>query len=68
MTDARVTQEVLEQWTNVRADARATIVVLEHWGPAGTSQPQAVATLVALEMWLTVAPDARGGPMVSMIW
>lgn len=51
MTDARNTQEVLEQWVNVNADARATIVVLEQWAPGGTTQPRAVATLVALEQW-----------------
>lgn len=55
MTDARLTQEAAEVWTNVRADARATIVVLEHWGPAGTSQPQAVLTQLALEQWFSVA-------------
>ena len=68
MTDARLTQEAAEVWTNVRADARMTSIFLEHWGIAGTSQPQAVATIVILEQWMTVAPPARGGPMVSMIW
>lgn len=51
MTDARITQEALEQWVNVNADARATSVFLEQWGPAGTTAPLAVATVVALEMW-----------------
>lgn len=61
MTDARVTQESLEQWTNVRADARATQVLLEMWGPGGTTQPRAVATLVALEQWAS----AGTAPAVS---
>lgn len=51
MTDARLTQEVLEQWVNVNADARATAVLIEMWAPGGTTTPLAVATLVALEQW-----------------
>ena len=55
MTDARITQEALEQWINARADARLTQIVLEHWGPAGTSNPRAVLTQMALEHWFSVA-------------
>lgn len=51
MTDARVTQEALEQWVNVQADARASAVFIEMWAPGGTTTPRAVATLVALEQW-----------------
>ena len=68
MTDARVTQEALEVWSDGAPVARVTSVFVEHWGSAGTTTPLAVTTLVALEMWLTVAPPSRGGPMVSMIW
>ena len=68
MTDARVTQEALEVWSDGGPVARVTSVFIEHWGSAGTTTPLAVATLVALEMWTTVTHDARGGPMVTMIW
>ena len=53
-TNALATVAAAEQWINANADARMTSIFLEHWGPAGTSQPQAVATLVALEQWMTV--------------
>lgn len=62
MTDARITQEALEQWINARADAQMTQIVLEHWGPAGTSQPQAVLTQIALEQWFSVAAPVTTSP------
>lgn len=52
---AESTQVAAEQWINANADARMTSIFLEHWGPAGTSNPQAVLTQIALEHWFSVA-------------
>lgn len=57
---AAATQVVSEQWINARADARLTQIFLEHWGPAGTSQPMAVLTQIAIEEWFSLAAPTAG--------
>lgn len=68
MTDARLTQESLEEWMAPNANAQATSVFVEQWMQSGTgSNTRAVATQVALEHWYRVIPPFVGGPMVSII-
>lgn len=67
-TEARATQIAAEQWINANADARMTQIFLEHWGPAGTSQPQAVATQVALEEWTSVDAAVVTSAVQARAW
>ena len=64
MTDARVTQEALEFWAMPNANAQATTVLVEMWGPGGTTTPRAVVTQVALEQWGVVAAATQQ----SRVW
>lgn len=54
-TFANLTQIASEQWIAPSADARLTQLILEQWGPAGTTTPLAVMTQISLEEWGTVA-------------
>lgn len=64
-TQAQLTQLAAEQWLDANPSAQLTQIVLEHWGPAGTSQPQAVLTQMALEMW---AASPAAAAVQSRAW
>jgi hypothetical protein len=57
----------VEHWLMPNAAARATQLVLEQWGPGGTTTPLAVVTTVALEQWAVAAAANRAAPMISII-
>lgn len=59
MTDARLTQESLELWTQTTAVARATQLVAEEWGTVTGVNRMALVTSISLEMWANVPSLAR---------
>ena len=61
MTDARITQEVLEQFTST-GDARVTQLVLEQFVNPATGNVQAIMTVIVLEQWTSVAAASTGQP------
>jgi hypothetical protein len=61
MTDARSTQEALEQWAQGTPNAQATQTALEQWSSAVAAPVQAVITQVALQQWAVVPPVQVGG-------
>jgi hypothetical protein len=53
MTDARITQAGLEQFTTSNAPAQVTQVSLEMWASAAGDVPERMlATQVSLEQWV----------------
>lgn len=61
VTDARITQELVEHWTS-NADARATQAFVEHWTNPATGNVRAVLTNIALEHWVGIAPPPSAQP------
>lgn len=62
MTDARITQELIEQWTS-NAAARTTTIMVEHWvNPNVSNVIRAIATQVCVEHWVAVAPPPSAQP------
>lgn len=56
MTDARITQAAVEQWSDGNPAARITQAAVEMWASAGSPlNTQALVTIMALEQWAIVA-------------
>jgi hypothetical protein len=51
MTDARSTQQSLEEWAMPNADAWATQLAAEVWANALAGPRQAILSQIALEEW-----------------
>lgn len=51
MTDARNTQEAIEEWAMPNAQAQATQLAAEVWANALAGPRQALLTQIALEEW-----------------
>lgn len=68
MTDARLTQEAVEQWAMPNAQAQATQVVIEEWGTVVSGARLALLTQIVLEEWARVPPPpARGGQTIVTV-
>lgn len=52
-TNAVLTQEALEQWTN-NGDAQITQLALEHWTQPNNTNVQAIITQLAVEHWTSI--------------
>jgi len=52
MTDARLTQESLEQWAQPNADVQVTQLAAEEWGTVVSGARLALVTKIALEVWI----------------
>jgi hypothetical protein len=61
MTDARSTQEALEQWAQGTPRAQATQIAVEQWSSAQAAPVIAAVTQVALQQWAVVPPVQVGG-------
>lgn len=59
MTDARLTQEAVEQWAMPDARAQVTQLAAEEWGTVVSGARLALMTSISLEMWANVPSLAR---------
>ena len=59
MTDARLTQEAIEQWAMPNAPAQLTQLAAEEWGTVVSGARFALLTQISLEMWANVPSLVR---------
>ena len=68
MTDARLTQEAVEQWAMPNASAQLTQLAAEEWGNVVSGARLALLTQIALEQWARVPlPPLRGGQTIVTV-
>lgn len=54
MTDARLTQQLVEEWASTNPSAQATQVSLEMWASVQTVSGQVVVSQLLVEEWASV--------------
>ena len=68
MTDARLTQEAVEQWAQPNAAAQLTQLAIEEWVTVASGARLALMTSIALEEWVRVPPVVpRGGQTIVTV-
>jgi hypothetical protein len=67
VTDFRLTQAAVEEWSVGTPVVQATQVAVECWAPLATVTVQMVATQCGIEMWASVAQASRGAPRQALI-